>query len=90
LTFSLHKAGIDITEIAGSGLYGIETDIHGRSLGQAPSGDMLSSIYGYEIFDNSLMWTRDPVTGEYKKAEELEDEEKEGKNGELGGDFIFG
>lgn len=90
LTYSLHKAGIDVTEIAGMDAYDIETDIHGRSLGKAPSGDMLGKIYGYEIFDNSHLWIRDPQTGEYKKVEELEENEKDSGTGELGGDFIFG
>lgn len=89
LTFSLHKAGIDVTEIAGMSAYEIETDIYGRSLGKAPSGDMLGQIYGYEIYDNSFMWMRDPKTGELKKASELEDDDKPENGGELGGDFIM-
>lgn len=88
LTYNVYKGGgLDQSEIAGED-YGISLDQYGRTITQAPSSEMMGSLYGYEIFDNSAMYVRDPKTGEYKRIEEVESEEEE-MAGEAGGDFIF-
>lgn len=88
LAFGLHRAGIDVGEVAGID-YGIKTDRNGKPIGQAPSAEMLSEVYEYSIFDNSELWTRHPETKKWVKRSELEEEENLEAGKDLGGDFIF-
>lgn len=87
LAHDLHKAGIDMGEIAGTD-YEIGFDKHGKTINQAPSAEMLSRMYKSEIFDNSYLYMKDPKTGQYVKKIENEEEEENSER-EMGGDFIF-
>jgi hypothetical protein len=87
LAMNMNKGGVlDVAEIAGD--FGMDYNPDANTISQAPSAEMLGAMYGYEIFNNSAMYVRDPKDGQMKRYDEME-EADEDKSGEVGGDFVF-
>lgn len=84
LTENINSMGLAEAEVAGEN-YDIRTDASGRAF-DAPSPEMLSEQYGYQIIDNSGLYEFDEETGEIVRKEDDEDPEG-GSDG--GADFIM-
>jgi hypothetical protein len=76
LTEMMGKFGIDSSQIA-SDPHQIPVDRNGKAF-KAPSPEMLGEFMGGAVMDNSLLYERDPETGELRPRDELEDFDDDG------------
>jgi len=84
LTENMGKLGIDLSEVAGP-RHDIPVDATGKAF-KAPSPEMLGDFMGSPVQDNSFLFERDPVTGELRLKEDLEDLDASNEDGV---DFLF-
>lgn len=84
LTENMGKVGIDQSEVAADP-YGIPVDSSGRAF-KAPSPEMLGTVMNSPVYDNSMLFEKDPETGEIRLRQDLD--ELDGSN-EDGSDFIL-
>lgn len=70
-----HGVGITFSTSSGDATYGIKVDINGRTMGQAPSADMLvsSGHLPENVIDNSSSYAIDPKDGRLKHISKIDD-----------------
>jgi hypothetical protein len=86
-TQEIGQGTFEVVTGASGQTYGIPTDLQGRSIGKAPSADMLvqSGHLAESVSDNSEEYAKDPKTGKLRKRIDIDDED----DGDSGGQFVF-